>query len=68
MRARELGGNYVRIDRIRTRFESRLRMLGTSTCGSMRFPVTCGASSVHPQEVAIVAVSGRAFRVPEPAP
>lgn len=66
-RAASLGGNVARIDHIETSFQWVSRpVTQTYNCGVGRFPMMCTRTYMQTEELAMLRVMGRAFRVPGP--
>lgn len=63
-RVAQLGGDFARVDEVRTRFEWVQRpVMQQYNCGSFRFPMMCTRQFMQSDEVATLLVRGRAFRV-----
>jgi len=61
-RVAELGGDFGKIDHIRTRFEMRTQTSQQSyNCGTAQAPRTCSQMVTQTVEVAITVIEGRAF-------
>lgn len=64
---RKVGGNYGKIDSMRTKFEMVTTIQSyTYNCGSTKAPVTCTGSRPVTTEVATTQILGRAFHVDAP--
>lgn len=64
-----LGGNYGKIDALKTRFEMATRQVSESyNCGTYKQPKTCYRTKLVTEEVGTTTVQGRAFRLPGGTP
>lgn len=63
-RVGQLGGNFGKIDDIKTKFEVRTwTETYTYSCGTLKAPANCTGTRTKSAEVATTTVTGRAFRV-----
>ena len=63
-RSRDLGGNYVLVQSIQTRFEViTLTRLETYNCGTVQTPQTCTRTVTTTEELPVTQMIARAFRV-----
>ncbi len=61
---RTVGGDYGKVDSIRTKFELQTTMQTYSySCGTPKAPATCTGTRTVTAEVATTQVLGRAFRM-----
>ena len=61
--ASRLGADYVKVDRLSTRFETvDVEETESYECGTPEVPQTCTRTRTHSEEVATTQVVGRAFR------
>ena len=66
-RVGELGGDFGKIDRLRTSFELRtIPVTTTYNCGTVQAPRTCTRTSMQTVEVAVTAIEGRAYTTRDP--
>lgn len=59
----KMGGNFGKIDSIRTKFETHIESrMESYSCGTAQAPRTCTRNVSTPVEVATTTIMGRAFR------